>query len=241
MSDLPVLTIGLCTYKRPEYGMLTLNCLKQWCGYDGPRRFHIADGGSPQDEIDHYIRLLDGYDVTVEVTDNLSDMVNSIARHAEDLWIVALDDFMPRRPMNVTPDARLLLTNEDIGVVRMARLNFWGSGSGEPETSGDLVALNGLHWWKLSKERSTDKYMASIGFHMYHRRFWDAYGDIPPCEPHLPGNAELRACGRFWDRPGPEVAIPMRFGEDSFENIEPIWHCGLWRSDDYTAATGNRL
>ena len=239
--DLPVLTIGICTYKRPEYGMLTLNCLKQWLGYEGPRRFHIADGGSPQEEIDHYLKILDGYDVSVEVTDNLSDMVNSCAHHGGDLWVVALDDFCPRYQINITPDVKFLLANEDVGVVRMARLNFWGSGSGEPETSADLAMHESLHWWKLSKERSRDKYMASIGFHLYHRRFWDAYGDIEACPPHEPGQAELLACKRFLDKAGPMVAVPMRFGEDCAERREPIWHLGLWRSDDYAGTSGKRL
>lgn len=239
--DLPELTICVCTYRRPEYGMLTLNALKQGLGYDGKRRFHIADGGSPAEEIEEYKNLLQGERVSVEITDNLSDMVNSCARNSGDIWIVALDDFCPRDPLNINPDAKYLITHSDVGVIRMARLNFWGSGSGDPETSADLESHEGYHWWKLSKERSRDKYMASIGFHLYHRRFWDAYGDIEPCSPHNPGQAELLACKRFLEKSGPTVAVPMRFGEDCVERREPIWHMGLWRSDDYTAETGKRL
>lgn len=221
--------------------MLTLNCLKNWLGYDGPRRFHIADGGSPQEEIDHYKMILSDYDVSVSVTDNLSDMVNSIARSAGELWMVVLDDFCPRYQMNVTPDAKILLTHEEIGVIRMARLNHWGSESGEPETSADLIGMNQQHWWRLDKERSADKYMASIGFHMYHRRWWDAYGDIPACPPHEPGQSELLYNKLFRERSGPTVAVPMRFGQDSYEHKEPVWHFGLWRSDEYTQTAGKRL
>lgn len=239
--DLPELTICICTYRRPQYGALTLNCLKQWVGYNGPRKFHIADGGSRNEELDAYKEILNGQKYSIEVTDNLSDMVNSCAKNSGDVWVVALDDFCPRYPINITPDVKYLLTREDVGVVRMARLNFWGSGSGDPETSADLEAHEGLHWWKLNRERSKDKYMASIGFHLYHRRFWDAYGDIPACPPHEPGQAELLSCKRFLEKSGPTVAIPMRFGEDSSERYEPIWHMGMYRSDEYTATSGKRL
>lgn len=240
-ETLPVLTICICTYKRPHYGMLTINSLKQWLGYDGPRKFHISDGGSPQEHIDYYKKILDGENVTVEVTDNLADMVNSCARHGGEVWFVTLDDFCPRYRINITPDVRFLVANEDVGVVRMARLAFWGSGSGDPETSADLMAHNGLHWWKLNKERSRDGYMCNIGTHLYHRRFWDAYGDIPSCDPKVPGQAELNGAARFNGHLGPTVAIPMRFGQDSPEYHEPIWHLGTWRSDEYTESTGSRL
>jgi hypothetical protein len=221
--------------------MMTISALSGWLGYNGPRRFHIADGGSPQEHIDYYLKILTGEKVSVEVTDNLSDMVNSCARHGGDLWLCTLDDFCPRYRFNISPDARLLMENEDIGVVRMARLAFFGSGSGDPETSADLVQNNGLHWWKLSKERSKDNYMATIGTHLYHRRFWDAYGDIEACPPNTPGQAELLGNKRFREKQGPTVAIPMRFGQDSQEHMEPIWHLGIWRTDEYASTAGSRL
>jgi hypothetical protein len=239
---LPTLTVCICTYKRPHYGTLTINALKQWLGYDGPRRFHIADGGSPQEHIDYYLKILDGYEVSVEVTDNLSDMVNSCARHGGDYWFVALDDFCPRYPFDITPDVKFLMENEDVGVVRMSRLAFWGSGSGGAETSADLRGSNGRnHWWVLSKERSRDGYMCNIGAHLYHRRFWDAYGDILSCDPNAPGQGELNGAARFNGHPGPTVAIPMRFGQDCSFHQEPFWHLGTWRTDEYAQVAGSRL
>jgi len=238
---LPTLTLCVCTYKRPWYGILTLNALKQWMGYDGPRKFHIADGGSPPEHIDCYKKILEGQEVSVEVTDNLADMVNSCARHGGDMWLVALDDFCPRYQINITPDVKFLLANEDVGVVRMSRLAFWGSGGGDAQTSADLIHHEGYHWWKLSKERSKDGYMCNIGTHLYHRRFWDAYGDIPSCDPKVPGQGELNGAARFNGNPGPTVAIPMRFGQDCQHYKEPIWHLGVWRTDEYMESTGSRL
>lgn len=241
MVDLPQLTIGVCTYKRPQYACLTIQQLIQAVGYDGKKRFHISDGGSSQEDIEAYKYLTRDFPTTVEVTDNLADMVNSIAHHAEELWMVVLDDFTPRYSFNITPDVKMLLAHPEIGQVRFGRLAFWGSGSGDPETSADLVGYEGLHWWRIDKERTRDGYSANIGFHLYHRRFWDAYGDIPSCDPKVPGQAELNGCARYNGKPGPTIAVPMRFGEDCQDWKEPIWHLGTWHTDEYMTATGSRF
>ena len=240
--DLPELTIGVCTYKRPQYAMLTLNCMRSWLQYNGPKRFHIADGGSPQEELDYYKFILRDYQVSVSVTDNLADMINSIAHAAGELFFVCVDDFCLRRAIDITPDVGLLLEHEEIGCVRMARLAFWGAGHG-PETSADLVTSSSqLHWWRYNKERTTDPYASSIGAHLYHRRFWDAYGDIPACPPNVPGQAELNGMARYNGHPGPTIAVPMRFGEDWGNYYsEPFWHMGMWRTDEYAGTAGTRL
>jgi len=241
MTDLPPLTIGVCTYKRPWYAMLTLSQLISQVRYDGPKKFHIADGGSPQEDIDYYKFICRDFETTVDVTTNLADMVNSCAHYGGELWLCVLDDFTPRVPFDVTPDARLLLAHPEIGSVRMGRLAFHGNGDGNSEEVGDLINCEGLHWWRLRKEETHNLDMCTMGFHMYHRRFWDAYGDIPPCLPTEPGNGELNGRGRFLAKPGPTIALPMRFGEDCGDWKEPIWHLGTWRTDEYKAYAGSRL
>ena len=238
--ELPPLTIGICTYKRPWYAMLTIAALIQ-LGYAGQKKFHIADGGSPQEDIDYYKMMTKDFETTVEVTDNLSDMVNSCARFGGDLWLTVLDDFMPIKNFDITPDARFLLSRPEIGSIRFGRLAFWGNGSQDVEVRADLVPYGGLHWWRIDKEKSAPHYMSTIGFHMYHRRFWDAYGDIPSCAPKIPGQAELLGNERFIQKSGPTIAVPMRFGQDCGEWKEPIWHMGCWRTDDYKDTAGSRL
>jgi len=222
--------------------MLALNALNGWLHYSGPVRFHIADGGSSQEDIDYYKQILTGRKVTVEITDNLADMCNSCARNGGDFWMTVMDDFVLRYPLDISPDIRLLTENEKIGCVRMSRLAFWGAGHG-PQTYGELVDIQGggTFWWMLDKERTKDPYMSSIGVHLYHRRFWDAYGDIPACAPNVPGQAELNGNNRFWAKEGPTIAIPMRFGHDYPEHYEPFNHLGIWRSDEYAATAGSRL
>src|SRR4030067_961576 len=97
----PDLTIGVCTFKRPWYAALTINCLKQ-IGYAARIKFHIADGGSKQEDLDYYKLILRDYETTIGITNNLSDMVNSCEHNSGEVWLVALDDFCPRRGFDIT-------------------------------------------------------------------------------------------------------------------------------------------
>lgn len=214
-----------------------------WLRYAGEKRFHIADGGSPQEHLDYYDKVLSGVPHTIEVTDNLSAMCNSCAKHGGDVWITMVDDYALRYPITITNDVSLLLEDASIGAIRMSRLAFWGSGGIGPETSADLVTVGacGNHWWKLDKSKTKDSYMSSIGVHIYHRRFWEAYGDIPRCPPNVPGEAELRGAERFREKSGSTIAVPMRFGQDADDFQEPFWHLGTWRTDEYAKVAGTRL
>lgn len=101
--ELPPITYCICTYKRPWYAVMTIQQIIGLVGYGGPVRFHIADGGSPQEDIDYYKMLTKDYPTTISVTDNLSDMVNSCAHASGEIWVVALDDFMPQRRIDLIP------------------------------------------------------------------------------------------------------------------------------------------
>lgn len=240
--DYPELTVCICTYKRPWYAIMTLNSLNGWLHYSGPVRFHISDGGSDPQDIEYYKMVLENRKVTVDVTDNLADMCNSCARNGGNYWMTIMDDYVLRHPLNINPDVLLLETHPEIGCVRMNRLSYWGNGGEDTMTSADLVNSGGLHWWRLDKSRTTDPYMSGIGVHLYHRRYWDAYGDIPACPPNVPGQAELNGNSRFWARPdGPTIAVPMRFGEDYEGHYEPFNHVGVWRTDEYAKVAGSRL
>lgn len=232
----PELTIGICTYKRPEYAALVISTLNGWIHYDGKVKFHIADGGSTQEELDTYKTILRDRPVTFEVTDNLADMVNSCVHHSGDVFMILVDDYLLRHPLNINPDVHLLLDHTDIGAVRMNRMSFFG------QNYAELINQDGLHYWKLDKDRSKDNYVATIGVILYHRRFWENYGDIRPCPPNIPGEAEINLGHNFNGVPGPSVAIPMRFGEDCDDiGYEPFWHIGTYRTDDYAKIRGTRL
>ena len=238
--ELPELTCCILTFQRPWYGILTLDALINKVHYDGQKKFLIVDGGSPQEQLDAMEFRVRGQKYEMVIRDNLSDMVNACASRGGDVWLTTLDDFIPNRHFNITPDVCFLLDYPQVGAVRMGRLAYWGHPPGKSAVRGELFENGGLHWWAITKESTTDPYVHSINTTLYHRRFWDAYGDIPPCPSDLPGEAELLAADRYNRKEGPTTAIPQRFGEDCGEWDEVIWHMGMWRSDPYTKAGGGK-
>lgn len=238
--EYPELTVGLCIYKRPYYTTVALMSLVQKLGYAGKVRFHLAGVESESDLAIHR-KILSHYEVTIETANNLSAMCNSIAHHAGDVWLTILDDYVLREPVDLTPDVKLLLNHSEIGCVRLACLSLWGSGGGNPETNADLIELEGLHWWRIDKARTKDSYVSGIFCHLYHRRFWNDYGDIPLCSPENPGQAELNGAARFRAKNGSTIAIPMRFGENTPQHPEPFWHFGMWHADAYAKYGKERI
>lgn len=232
--SLPEVTFCICTYKRPWYACITLTALRDKVGYGGPKRFLVADGGSGPEDIAAYHAILHDHPHDIVVTSNLSDMLNSCARHSGEVWFVTLDDFLPRK-FDITPDVNFLMQNPDVGAIRMGRLAFWESSKADQQIWAQMRPLGGLHWWVFDKARTTHPYICAINTTLYHRRFWDAYGDIDAAPPNMPGNAEPAAADRYNRKKGPTIAVPMRFGEDCLEWQEPVWHFGIWRSDEYAA------
>jgi hypothetical protein len=235
---MPDLTIGICTYRRPWYTVLCLEGFMKRFRYDGKIRFLISDGGSHKDDISLYRELLKDYETTVVVSNNLSSMINACAHYSGDIWMVTVDDYTINFSsfVNITMDVQFLLNHPEVGKIRLGRLAFW-----EGKNYGELVEQGGLHWWVLDKARTTSVYMNTVGMSIYHRRFWDAYGDIPVCRVHMPGEAEIYANLRFMKKDGPTIAIPMRFGEDCVEIKEPILHIGALRSTEYAKKSGDRF
>src|SRR3990167_11120719 len=191
VSDLPELTIAIVTYCRPWFSLLTLGAMINNLIYDGPKRWLVSDGGSTQEELDGLRHILRDMPHKIVQTDNLADMMNAVAHEAGELWFVTLDDFMPHKKINLTVEARMQQRYTDVGAVRMGRLAFWGQPPEQHQIKADLIENGGLHWWRLNLAETTDSYTCTIGTHVYHRRFWDWYGDIPPCPPDMPGDGEL--------------------------------------------------
>jgi hypothetical protein len=238
---LPVLSLNLYTYRRPQYGLLTLMGLVHQVNYDGEKLFNIVDMGSPPEDLEMYESVVKGLDYNIIRGDKM-DLATAYNRAAElsgEVWIDALDDFVPWCDWDITGDVKLLLEREDVGHIKMGRLAFWDYTRG---IYGQLWKCSGgQHYWILDKDKSDDPYLCSIGFSLRHRRFADAYYPYPAVPFDMPGEAELRGGNQFWENEGPTVAVPVRFGEDDAKlGREPIWHLGHVRTDDYWKATGQR-
>lgn len=238
--ELPELTLCVVGCRRPWYFALSLTALIGKVRYAGPKRFVLSDGGSLPHELDKMREILQPHKHKVVITDNLSAMMNACAANAEEVWLTTLDDFVPRQAFDVTPDVLFLLENPDVGAVRMGRLAHWEHGPNET-IRADLRMRGGLHWWVVRKKETSHPYINCINTFLYHRRFWDAYGDIPNVPSDIPGQAEVEAARLFNQKEGPTIAIPMRFGQDGGEDFkEPIWQLPSWRTPEYAASGGGR-
>lgn len=105
----------------------------------------------------------------------------------------------------------------------------------------ELRMLNGMHWWVFDKSRTSHPYVASLNACLYHRRYWDAYGDLPGVAPDMPGEAEIELARLYGEKDGPTIAVPMRFGQNGGDDFfEPFWQIPSWRTDAY-ARGGRRM
>lgn len=240
--ELPTLTIAILTYKRPHYALLCLTALRDKLGYDGPKRFLISDGGSPEWHLDMYEYILkdEPHSVLVHGSNSFADMFRSVGENGGEVWITALDDFILEPYTNLTQDVRFLMQHEDIGHLRYANMNGWDVPN--QKCYAELRGLDYYHYWTLDKARCTMPYMWTLGWGMTHRRMWDAYGRyLQNTPPHMPGEMELEMNRSFYARPGPTIAVPLRVFEESDLKFAPqqvIRHIGMVRTDEYSGIEG---
>jgi hypothetical protein len=240
--SLPTLTLCVLTYKRPQYGILSLRGLLDHLRYDGPVRFLIVDGGSPDWHLQMYAQLLGAVSYQIVQRDGFPAMLSACAEHDGELWLTVLDDFVLSAAMDVTPDVRLLLEHADIGHIRMGRMAHW-----DVPKQTVYAELRGhgpgcAPYWVLDKERSSASYMWTLGFGITHRRMWDAYAPLTPTPAHQPGEAELAMNEAFKTKAGPTVAVPMRLWAGAGMSLplgEAVRHLGYVRTDEYTHAIGD--
>lgn len=117
---------------------------------------------------------------------------------------------------------------------------FWEHGPNE-QIWANLRMLNSMHWWVFDKERTNHPYIACLNAFLYHRRYWDCYGDLPDVPPNTPGDAELEIAKLYNEKNGPRVAVPMRFGQNGGREFsEPFWQLPSWRTDAYAESGGGR-
>lgn len=237
---LPTLTCNILSYKRPWYTVLNIMALVHQARYDGPKRYQIVDGGSPEWQYQMYRETLKGHDfeILVEPGGGVCEMMNLAAARSGEVFLLVLDDFILDRGHNFTPDVRFLLERADVGHIRYGNMIGWDAND---EVYARLGAVDKVHYWVLDKSRCRMSYMWTMGFSLLHRRMWDAYGPLASVGPHKPGEAELQMNRQFRERPGPTVAVPMRIGQQSDSYIplrDAVYHIGYVRTDEYTALPG---
>lgn len=234
--DHPTLTCSILTFKRPWYALITLYAVLENLSYAGHIKYLIGDGGSPEWQLQMYRDVLTGrdYEILVESSGSVSNLMNAVVEKSGDVWVMMLDDFYPQVKMSLTLDVGFLLNSPDVGHLRYAALNHWDVS--KHRLKAELRGYLNFHYWVLDKSGCQFHTMWPMGFSMMHRRMWDAYGPIGYIPPHQPGEVENLMNNQFRERSGPTVAIPMRLWEESDMSIslrQPIAHVGHVRTDEY--------
>jgi hypothetical protein len=125
-----------------------------------------------------------------------------------DYYLQLQDDFVLTHPMDLEPSVKLLSERNDIGMVRLGRLN--------PFMSGTIFEGVNRYWWLL--DRKSDTYVYTENPHLCHRRFTESYGKMR--EDLRMGYAELDMCSRFNNSSGPGIVWPAWLStSDMFQHI----------------------
>jgi hypothetical protein len=236
--SLPTLTVCVMTYRRAHYALMTLYALRERLHYAGKRRFLVVDMGSETADLKMYQHALRNTQARIrsDASLNLASAYNMAATLGGDVWLTCLDDFELQKPIDVTPEVELLSAYPQIGQVRLAVLAGWSYSLPGVSVYGRMVRQSGYHYWTLDKQRSNAPHACIMAAELYHRRFWDVYGDIPADGNPMPGECELRGANRFTAKVGPTIAWPVRYGEGE---TEPFRHIGYCRSEDYAERSGD--
>jgi glycosyltransferase involved in cell wall biosynthesis len=211
--EYPVVTVLVITYRRLMLAKKTIESIKQYLEYPN-LRFHLADDGSGDEYIVKLIETIGpNYPITVTNTNRRGLGANTNAGVAACLaqspyYLQLQDDFVLTHPMDLKPSVELLAERNDIGMVRLGRLN--------PYMSGTVFEAINRYWWMI--KRKSDTYIYTENPHLCHSRFPQTYGQIR--EDLKMGIAELDMCSRFNNGSGPEIVWPAWLSTtDMFQHI----------------------
>jgi glycosyltransferase involved in cell wall biosynthesis len=215
MTDLPRITVGVLTYKRPDIIRQTFAGLRNHLNYTSPYDIDwiIADdcsGGNYERELKSIIRTVPGVGnirvISTERNSGIGANYNNLLRHIEtDIALILEDDWLLTQPLDLRPAVALLALNEAIGCVKVR------SSAGLPNLYAqnltnisemlpayqDRANTSGELTWLHMLPQSPNLYVWSTGINLVHRRWWQRYGDM---QVGLPiGACEEEYCHRYKD------------------------------------------
>ena len=234
-SGWPDITIMVITFDRPTEIRRTLYALSAYLEYGGKLLWHLADDGSP----DGYLQSLrDEYpdlQLTVSVTKRQGWAANvnkALASVKTDYVFLCEDDYVCKRPLNLTRGVALLEAVPTVGLVRYDGIAGHDLDLHLREVKTRAGMLN---YMTIDRHTSPHLHVYSNRPHLAHRRFRDWYGEYRVGKP-LGQTEEDYAFRVKDDEEGPEVAILSDGIARAFKHIgksrqgteaDPCWKGGL--------------
>lgn len=202
----PVVAILIVTYDRPKEIRSTINALKTHIRYKGKLEWHIADDGSPEGYIHDLQKDYPELDFKVSTTPRAGwgGNVNNGLRFCRNLDYVFMieDDYVAKRPINLTHGVMLLHKVKELGLVRYDGIYAHNLNLELRELKPTPVGPIG--YLRIRRD-SPDLYMYSHRPHLKHKRFHRFYGNYPVGQPL--GLTEEMFAHRVKDKKaGPDLA-----------------------------------
>ena len=228
MLDRPPVTIVMTTWmpegpvgeSRRRSARAALDSWRLHLDYAGQLRLHIADDGSPVEDLVYAVGArLDGFwpvSGSRQQRRGVGASLNAglaTAWYASPLAAYFVDDWGLTAPFDLTPWAELLVDDETVGMVRLGPPHPWLTGTVELFAQG----------WAMRLERH--HYAFGHRPALYHKRFFDAYGEFR--EGVSAFECERLYAEGFCSRPGPDIvyALPypwLHVGEAEVGDVEPV-------------------
>ncbi len=209
---MPPIVIVFLTYRRTDYAMRTIRGICDHLRYGGELLWYVADDGSAPEHLTAVHAALDGQRIIGEHSEHIgygagANRAWHAAHDHADLTLWLEDDWELRTDFDVTPYAKLLSDNGEIGMVRMGYLNVG--------MEGYLFGHDGRLYWHLQRAPDTRGNPTPMTFtghpSLRHRRFREAYGAYP--EGLNPGQTEMAYAWQFRQGSGPDIVWPAALGE----------------------------
>jgi len=212
MSDYPPVVVLLITYERTDVARATIRGIKERIKYPA-LSWHIADDGSGSHHIPALISEIGpDYEITVSNTGghsvgrSMNLGIEECLKRA-DIWLHWEDDWYPNMDIDLIPCVNLLRNHENIGMIRLGRL--------ENGLYGEVCKGGDRFWWRLDKGRHEWCWTGHAS--MRHRRFHDAYGQYEEGLP--PGKTEMAFLHNFNTKYGPDIVWPAWLPYDICDHI----------------------
>ena len=212
----PAVGVLLPTFQRHEIVTRTVILLRRHLRYSGELRLYVSEDGPD-------LPSLDAWDAQVSrgPQRGLGGNLNALWQVQEhDVCLQMDDDYWLVGELDLDPHVRVLLTEPQAGVVRLAHL----------AGHSYRAELRGAYWWL--DWASPELYLASNRAHLKHRRFTQAFGAYPEnVSLAETENSYCAQCQALAQTPGD---WPLIFVNDTATTESLWWHAGgSWQNRGY--------
>lgn len=233
--DAPI-TIIFQTYQRTDYALATIAAARANLRYSN-LLWYVADDGSSTEHLYQVVRAIVGLDHVdlSEEYDHLgfigfhsertsygrnTNRAIAVAMEISPLYLPLEDDWILQEPLDLWQYADLLLSMEDIGMVRLGYLNAG--------LIGMLAPIRDHLYWRLDDAAGRDKSSYAFTGHpsLRHRRYHETHGLYP--EGWQPGETENIYATQYAIGRGADIVWPAALGVAG-----PFGHIGAVKSYDW--------